>query len=317
MIGGIEVRKKFSNKNTTFESSLKLRWLVSSILLMASLSFIAEVTVAQRTARPVKKTARKVIAPQSKKDLETPYQEINGTPEEKIRAFLKHYQKIQSNTLDLVRKFLTAEVTDASWVYLNSETDQPDKLEFIDEQTAIARFSNSDSGGDRDVYVYLTDQSGWKISAFRFTDRKSYVSQIRYLYSAPVTDENQKDLDYEMKHALLGLSLDADLRKWFVENRTGLNGLVKLSNDLPFERILVPVVNRKNLKGAVELLFQLGLDSIERFENGNIEILVGESNGDAIGFLYSPSKSVPKLNVNKYFWVESLADDWFIIRRTI
>ena len=174
-----------------------------------------------------------------------------------------------------------------------------DGFQMIDTRHSVGRVQGLNGGIPvTDVYFYLTlSGSTWKVSALRSLALTGMIEAARQeLQKKPKLTNQERQ---ELANLNLTLSLDRELRIYFKNHRA------------QFDRILT-LKNSEAQKEAEKL----GLGTISKARNANVEILIGGITDNSVGYLYSPSNQPPKISDDEYIWIEKIADKWYLFRTT-
>lgn len=227
---------------------------------------------------------------------------------------LAELSKKQAIQTEAARKLLTGEMLELKISSFGRLTDTPDKVLLLEKNSAVGRFQLfGENNQITDVYFYLQNDNGWKVSAVRLLALTGIIEQAYLgLKAKPSLTEEEKSLFENFK---LTLAPDKELKTWFSGNRMLLDKLCALlrakSNGAFY-------VNRddKKFPEAAELLRKLNLSTARMEANGNVEIIIGGVTDNTVGFIYSPSKNSPKISPSSYIWVEEVAANWYLFRTT-
>jgi hypothetical protein len=206
----------------------------------------------------------------------------------------------------------------------------PDRIVRIDESRAAARVVNREGDRETDLYLYLTKDQYWRISAMRAMATTGILEMI------VAESENRKDMPEGEKemvaNARLTLQSDARLARWFGENREGLESLVRAFRATVPEGVRLvrydpdlgetgPATDAKgrfarDYPEVVGILRELNLNAVSVRENGDLEVNIGGLVDNGVGFIHSPSNSPPPIDPEDCIWVERVADGWYLYRTT-
>lgn len=192
-------------------------------------------------------------------------------------------------------------------------TGSPNSVVETDAGSLVARVSaTAPSGETKDFYFYLQKESQWKVSAMRT------LSAVGPLYMVRDMDPSKLATipggAYTAENARLTLLSDSELRSWFNAHSTELRQVAALVAESPTELHRVDLAE-PDRDPITQKLRELALSSARRLPNG-AEIVVGGIIDNSVGFTYLRSGEPPPVSAQKYIWVESLGNGWFLFRTT-
>lgn len=216
---------------------------------------------------------------------------------------------------EAARKILTGELADLKADSFGRLADAPDKILPLDKTRAVGRFQfTGDDNRSEDVYFYLRFENGWKIYALRALALPKFLREYYAIL------KGKPDLTEEEKRELARLKLlfapDAELKKWFAENRSRLEKFVVAAAQSKKGKIDFYVGFSDKTSPEAAQLREMNLSLLSVKTNGNVEIVIGGITDNTVGFLYSPAKTPPAVSTLEYIWVEEIADGWYLFRTT-
>lgn len=170
----------------------------------------------------------------------------------------------------------------------------------IDAAHAVARVT---TGGDDfppiDLYFYLDDEGGWKVSAFRtlaLTGLPSFLLQTLQEKGELTAEEAVMARNLE-----LTLATDASLKLWHAEHLVALEAMAGQVDE--------------GGQVAKDEAQALGLVSVGREEFG-VVFMIGGIVDNTVGFLKEGPSGPPTISPSEYIWVEALGGGWYLFRTT-
>lgn len=213
------------------------------------------------------------------------------------------------------QKLLRGELLSLKIPTFGNLTDAPDKVVLLDQKRAVGRFQRFGANAQiTDVYFYLNDENGWKVTAVRLLALTGMIEQA-YLGLKAKTNltEDEKGLLGNFK---LTLAPDAELKSWFLDHKKPLDDLCVLLAARSKKSVLSVKRDDQTFPEAAGLLRKLDLSTTSVNENGEVEFVIGGVTDNTVGFLYSASKNPPKIDPSSYIWVEEVAPNWYLFRTT-
>lgn len=233
------------------------------------------------------------------------------TPAEAVDRFLSLNATAQLQSAE-GRGLRTGEASEWDVPGVGPLPDRHDRLIVIDGGTAVARVEARPPGGDPvDLYFYLNEgEQGWRVSAMRTLALPTFV------YMMIEQLDGQPNRSFEEDGMLENLRLvtlpDAELHRWFVENRAAIEALAEAYQKLPPGSGAV----RNAGDAAPEMsaaLRALHLSQISA-EGDRLVLLIGGIMDNSVGLMRTDSP--PSISTTEYIWVEALADGWFLFKTT-
>lgn len=216
---------------------------------------------------------------------------------------------------EAARKLLTGEMLELKISTFGKLTDAPDKVLLLDKNSAVGRFQLSGENNQiTDVYFYLRKDNGWKVSAVRLLALTGIIEQAYLGLKAKqnLTEEEGGLLE----NFKLTLAPDKELKMWFSVNSKSLDNLRALLWAASNGNVLYVSRDDKKFLAVAELLRKLSLSAARVEANGDVEIIIGGVTDNTVGFIYSKSKTPPKISPSSYIWIEEVAANWYLFRTT-
>ena len=180
----------------------------------------------------------------------------------------------------------------------------PDRLLLLSDGRAVARFPAR--GEDRpDIYVYLRRNEGgaWTINAYRALALPRFMTDLRNGLRA-ITVRSEED-EATLANVELTMRSDAELRRWFEENRPALDRLRALGRPDP---------RSAEVQAQLAALHALTLDLSPA---GVTTVTIGGVLDNGLGFLHAADPAaVPPVGPEEYIWIEPVGDGWYLFKTT-
>jgi hypothetical protein len=194
----------------------------------------------------------------------------------------------------------------------------------VGESYAVAR-TKLNSPKALDVYFYMRNDAGWKITAVRALactgPLGAMVDELQHKSSKSRLSAEE---EASLANLKLTLSTDSELKSWFKKNGPALDKLAVMAADLPAGSSVIVNDMRLRLQGALskaspevkEQLRALHISSLNKIDDKQMEFIIGGVTDNTVGFLYAPDNKPPLLGPSEYIWVEKVADKWYLFRTT-
>ena len=187
-----------------------------------------------------------------------------------------------------------------------------DRLIAIGEGEAVARVAANPPDGDPvDLYFYLEGaEQGWRVSAMRSLALPPFVYMMMDQLEAQPSRSAEEDAT--IANLRLVTRPDAELVRWFGENRSAIDALADAYERLPSGSGAV----RDDADAAPEVsaaLQALHLTQIST-EEGRLVLVIGGIMDNAVGIMRTTAP--PPISPTEYIWVEPLAEGWFLFKTT-
>ena len=180
----------------------------------------------------------------------------------------------------------------------------PDRVVLLSDGRAVARFPAQ--GEDRpDIYVYLRRNEGgtWTINAYRALALPRFVTDLRNGLRAMPTRSAEDEAT--LANLELTMRSDAELRRWFDENRAALDRLRALGPPDP---------QSAEVRSGLAALHALTLDVSPA---GTTTVTIGGVLDNSLGFLHAEDPAtVPSISPEEYIWIEPVGDGWYLFKTT-
>lgn len=197
------------------------------------------------------------------------------------------------------------------------------------------------SGNGLDTYLHFVKDTIWKMTAFRALAQTGIIEQeivelekmtpqqIDEIITKASKNKNKsddgmfsskEDYDFELGNAKLTISLDDNIIKHFLDNKTEferikdsvINELTTKKADEEREESLI-----QNLKSDYKNLFissvSLGIDQF----NNCINFLIGGILDNSVGYLYvKDKKDLPEMNPDRIIMIREIGNGWYIYKTT-
>lgn len=228
---------------------------------------------------------------------------------------LAELSKKQAVQTEAAQRLLTGEMLRLKISSFGKLTDTPDKVLLLEKNNAVGRFQLfGENNQITDVYFYLQYGNSWKVGAVRLLALTGIIEQVYLgLKAKPNLTEDEKS---QLANLKLTLAPDKELKRWFSENNKPLGKLVALLRTKNSKIAFYVKRDDKQFPEAAELLRKLNLSSASVKANGSIECVIGGVTDNTVGFVYSSSKSVPKISPSSYIWIEEVGTNWHLFRTT-
>lgn len=190
--------------------------------------------------------------------------------------------------------------------------DRHDRLIHISEDEAVARVAANPPDGDPvDLYFYLeAAQDGWRVSAMRTLALPPFVyMMIDELEAQPSRSTEEAAM---LANLRLVTRPDAELHRWFGENRSAIDALAEAYERLPPGSGAV----REDSDAAPEVSAALNALHLTQItaEEGRLVVLIGGFMDNSVGLIRTATP--PRISPTEYIWVEPLAGGWFLFKTT-
>lgn len=241
---------------------------------------------------------------------------IEGARE--VMVHLARLSEKRALQTEAARRLMTGEMLGLKIETFGRLTSAPDKVVLLDKTSAVGRFQlTGENNRIVDVYFYLKNEGGWKVSAVRLLALTGIIEQVYAgLKARPNLTYEERDV---LENARLTLASDSELKLWFPDNRAALKKLCDLVRAQSGGGGAAPFyVGRDDKKytEAALLLRKLNLSTASLKANGNVELVIGGMTDNTVGFIYSPLNEPPKISPSLYIWVEEVAPNWYLFRTT-
>ncbi len=190
--------------------------------------------------------------------------------------------------------------------------DRHDRLIGIGESEAVARVAAQPPGGDPvDLYFYTrATPGGWQVSAMRTLA----LPPIVYMLIDQLNSQSSRSTeeDRRLENLRLVTLPDAELHRWFSENRAAIEALAEAYQRLPSGS--GPIRDEGDAAPEVSAALRgLHLTQISTDEVGLV-LLIGGIMDNSVGFMRTAVP--PPISTSEYIWVEPLVDGWFLFKTT-
>ena len=170
----------------------------------------------------------------------------------------------------------------------------PDKIQMVAPATAVARIPAN--GSHPDLYFFLTNTSGWTITAARSLALTGLLQELIRLDEAnPSKDPKVRQ---SVKNARLTLATDRELLAWAGTNRALLER-ARTAPDAP---------------GVEAALKEAGANRAYR-DGAAVHVSIGGVLDNEVSFLWTAG-APPAMDPHSYIWVEAAGSGWYLYKTT-
>jgi hypothetical protein len=214
---------------------------------------------------------------------------------------------------------------------------EPDLIHVLDGGLAVARYREQRQIL-YDVYVYLQQDPVWRVVAVRAMDQTGMLirqkQQLEAIWFRSAT-ENAR-----LENLRLALATDRELGQWFARHRREMDALAQAyrraapgapslttAPDLASDPIpatpspLTPeqAAATSDVAARCAALHLTGVGHLSeeeapgKDEQTPVLVTIGGALNNQVGFVHAPAGG-PLITTNRFIWVESLGDGWYLIR---
>lgn len=216
---------------------------------------------------------------------------------------------------DTIRKadILTGEISDLKFKG-PMQVSTTGKIILLLDGRAVAHVS---LGPDKtDYYLFLAlEQARWKIESVRALALPKFVFDLREQLQKLQQRSNEQEAMFQNLN--LTMSSDADLLKWFADNKAALNRLRALNPVFShFDETDNSSTRVSNIPEANEIVERLYLNYAEQKDDGRFDVSIGGILDNSVGYFHAELEEVPKIGSSEYIWIEPLGDGWYFYKTT-